>query len=342
MAEQELLAITAIKDMEQEGAIAASLIRSGWKVLYRATSPELLQENLLRFSDAVLLLSDDFIAAEKVQFENLILIRGRSHPLGQEGVFAPKSDFELGELIRNRRTEIAPEKILIPATQSKVIALASIQGGVGTSTLAQNVADQLSQLGKRTLLVEANSGSAELADHFELHDIRSQEREFAPNLYLFEITDLAQLIHLGAIAEEFHCIVIDLGLLGGRSLSGGRIDDRIFQWVAHSQGHIILTSGSFRKSIDRSGRSVKRLREIAPILKVNLAITVDAPTSRRERMKLESEISEKLSIQVATFSRDHKAVEATRERATTLHRCLPRSLINREIGQYVKGLLIWE
>ncbi len=322
--------------MEQEGAIAASLIRSGWKVVYRATSPDLLAENLERFNGAVLLLSDDFVSVEKVNFEGTILLRGRTHPLGKEGVTAPQSDFELGELLRNHSREASSAKILIPATQSKVIAFASTQGGVGTTTLALNAADQISIVGKKVLLVDANVISPAIAEHFEIHDIRSQAREFTPNLSLLEISEVTQLLHLAAIAEKFDFIVIDLGPSNNLTMMGARIGDRIFQWILHSQGQIVLTTRNFQRSIERAGRAVTSLRDIASALKIDIAITLDLAMSRRDRIELETNTSETFSTNVVTISHDHKAARAALERGSTLQRCAPRSAINREITQFVK------
>jgi hypothetical protein len=338
----ELLAITAIKDMEQEGAIAAALIRSGWKVVYRATSPELLRENLLRYSGAALLLSDDFIAADKFEFANTILLRGRSHPLGKSGVASPQNDFELAELLRNHSSEDSSAKILIPATQSRVIAFGSTQGGVGTTMLALNAAEQISIMGKKVLLVDANVNSPAIADHCEIHDIRSQAREFTPNLSLLEISEMTQLLHLAAIAGIFDVIVMDLGLINERTMTGARVSDRTFQWILHSQGQLTLTTGSLQKSIDRAGRAVKRLRDIAPVLKIEIAITLDEAMSRRNRIELERNTSESLSSHVVTISRDYKAIRGTVERGSTLQRCAPRSAMNREIAQYIKEGLIQE
>lgn len=342
MADHELQAITAIKDMEQEGRIAASLIRSGWNVVYRATSPELLIENLDRFKGAVLLLSDDFVEAEKVNFENTILLRGQMHPLGIVGATAPKSDFELCELLRNQRKENTTEQILIPATQSKVIAFGSTQGGSGATTLALNVAEQISLLDMKVLLVDANINSPAIADHFEIHDIRSKARELTSSLSLFEISDVAQLVHLASIAGEFDSIVMDLGLINLHSIKGARISDRTFQWILHSHGRLILTTGSSRKSIDRAVRTAKRAHENAPSIKLNMAITLDRAMSHRDRKRLEGDISESSSCDTVTFSRDHKSVAASHEGGFTFQRSAARSAINREIAQFVKVSLIQE
>jgi len=338
--DQELLAITAIRDMNQEGAIAGSLMRSGWKVVYRATSPELLQENLARFVGAVLLLSDDFMHSEELQFDNTILLRGSAHPLGREGVVAPRNDFELGELIRNRKRESLPEKILIPATESSVIAIGSAQGGVGTSTLAINIADQLSMTGRKVILVDANALAPTIAVHFDIHDIRSRPRDYNSNFSLFEIFEVKQLLHLSTIASQYENVVIDCGPVGEPSFSGGRIHDQIFQWLTHSHSKFLLTSGHFRKSIDRTGFSLEKLREFAPKLSIDVAVILDGVTSRRDRMALEGDISKRLRTHVVTFTRDPKSIATSSEQAMTLQRSAPKSQLNREIRQYVLGNLI--
>jgi cellulose biosynthesis protein BcsQ len=337
--DKENLAITAIKDVVQEGAIAASLTRLGWKVIYRATSPEILLEKLPQFTGATLLLSDDFITDEKVLFENTILMRGGSHPLGRIGIAPPLSDFALDELLRNRATEMTPEKLSIAATQSKVIALTSLQGGVGTTTLAFNFAEQVSLLGQKVLLVDADPAMPTIAELSGIHDIRTLARELTSNLSLFEISELKQLLHLSVIAAEYDLIVMDLGALGQPTSSGARVSDRTFQWVLHSRGEFILTTGSFRKSIDRAERAIKRFRDLAPAMKVTLAITLELAMSRRERMKIERETSERFSAQVATFSRDQRAIAMAREQESTLRLSAPRSALNREVTQFVRDVL---
>lgn len=339
MGNDPLLAITAIKDMDQEGFIASALTRSGWKVVYRATSPELLNENLERTPSAVLVLSDDFIAFEKVQFENIILIKGCSHAIGREGVTAPSNEFELGELMRNRAESNSPREVAIPATQSRVIALLGAAGGVGTSTLAINISDQLASSNAKALLVDASFAGLSFADHFEVHDIRSKARELNESLALFEISDISGLAHLSTIASQFDYIILDLGHFHSQSFSGVRIRDRILQWALHSQGLFILASGGGKKGVENGLRKFNLLRESLPVGRLELAITLDSIMSRRDRAQFEIEISGRISSKIATFSRDAKAIELSRERASTLQNSSPRSLLNREITDFVSERL---
>ena len=340
MAEIELPAITAIKDMEQEGSIAASLQRLGWKVIYRATSPDLLIEKLALYPDAALLLSDDFIDPREISLSRIALLRGRAEAIAEVGVKIPGNDFELGELLRGLSRERAPARIVIPATQAQVIAFASTHGGVGTTTLAINVADQVSALGKKVLLVDACSARGSIAEHFEVHDIRSRARELSAELSLFEIAELAQLIHLARIASSFEYIIVDLGIVTERNFSGARVIDQTMQWIAHSQGKFIVTCSGNQKAITRNLQLIKELRSSAGLVKVESVIKLDVPLSRRDRAKLESENSEEYSTHISTWSRDVKSIQIARERGTTLRLSAPRSLAYREISRFTSERVI--
>lgn len=340
VAEIELCAITAIKDMEQEGSIAASLHRTGWKVIYRATSPELLIQNLERYPEAVLLLSDDFMDPREIARSSVALLRGCTEAISAVGVAPPRSDFELGELLRGLGREKEAERILIPATQSQVIAFASTQGGVGTTSLAINVADQISTHGEKVLLVDACSGRGSIAEHFEVHDIRSATRELSEELSLYEVSDFAQLVHLAKIAASFDYIILDFGILHEESFSGARIRDQIFQWIVHSQSKVMVISGSNQKAVKRNLQCIREIRSSTGLRTVESVFTLDAPLSRRDRAKLESENSEGDTTRISTVSRDSKSLRLAQERATTLRLSAPRSLVLREIGRFVTERVI--
>ena len=340
MAESELLAITAIKDMEQEGSIAASLHRLGWKVIYRATSPELLLQNLEQHPEAAVLLSDDFIEPREIHLRSVALLRGRTEAISARGVALPRNDFELSELMRGLSREKEPARIVIPATQSHVVAFTSTQGGVGTTTLAINVADQISALGKKVLLVDACSGRGSIAEHFEVHDIRSATRELSEKLSLFEVSELAQLIALAKLAAEFEFIILDLGIVTDRKSSGVRVVDQTFEWVIHSQGRVVVTSASHQKAINRNLQFTKELRSSTGLSTVESVVTLDSPLSRRDRAKLENEHSARYSTRISTLSRDVKSIQIARELATTLRLSAPRSLAYREIGRFVSERVI--
>lgn len=340
MVESQLSAITAIKDMEQEGSIAASLQRSGWRVIYRATSPELLLQNLEQYPDAVLLLSDDFLDSREIVLRNVALLRGRTEAIYEEGVALPRNDFELGELLRGLDREKEPARIVIPATQSNVVAFASTQGGVGTTTLAINIADQISALGHDVLLVDACPGRGSIAEHFEVHDIRSAARELHQHLSLFEISDIAQLFHLAKVAADFDYIILDLGLVAEKNFVGARVEDRTFQWILHSQGKVVVACGSGEKAIKRNLQFINKVRDSSPSINVETVLTLDSLLSRRDRAKLESEVSEGRLTPISTFSRDSKSIRIAQEGGTTLRLSAPRSLAHRDIARFTNERVI--
>ena len=326
--------------MEHEGSIAAMLQRSGWKVMYRATSPDLLLKNLAQYPEAFLLLSDDFLDPREISRGNMAILRGRTQAISSVGVAVPKNDFELGELLRGLRSEKEPVRKVVPATQRKVVALVSTQGGVGTTTLAINVADHIAALGKNVLLVDACSGRGRIAEHFGVHDIRGKLREMNTSPSLFEISELTHLIHLSEIAAQFEYIVIDLGVFTEKNFSGSRVSEQTFQWIVHSQGKVVVTSRSNQKAIDRTFQFIQKLQSTATSLAMESVITMDLPLSRRDRLKMESEVSERYLTNVLTMSRDSKSIHSAEVHGTTLRNSAPRSVINREVGRFTTERVI--
>lgn len=326
--------------MEQEGSIAAALQRSGWKVMFRATSPDLLLKNLERYPEAFLILSDDFLDPREISRGNTALLRGRTQAISTVGAAIPKSDFELVELLRSLRSEKETVRKVIPATQREVVAFASTQGGVGTTTMAINVADQIAALGKKVLLVDACSGRGSIAEHFEVHDIRGKVKELNESLSLFEISELMHLIHLSEIAVQFEFIVIDLGVVAEKNLSGSRVLDQTFQWIIHSRGKAVVTSRSNQKAIDRTLQFIQKVRSATASVVVESVITLDSPLSRRDRLRIEREASERYLTHVSTLSMDRKSIHSAEVQGTTLRNSAPRSVLNREVGRFTTERVI--
>ena len=336
----EKRAITAIRDIEQESFIAATLSRLGWQLLYRATSPLGLQAELQKNPDASLFLSDDFLPSENISFPTIFLLRGRSHARGTAGEFDPRNLFELEELIRSGAGRKSRESSPIAPTQSKVLALLSAEGKIGVTTLAINVAERAASAGLNVLLVDGDQSQHAIAAHFEVHNIRREPRVISPLLSLFEVSERSQLEKVSRTASEFDLIVIDLGRVGNILPNGLRIDDQIFEWVNHSHGRVVLSSGDQENSIKRSLITLNNLRKLASDMDIEIAISLNEPTSRRNRSLLSSKLSAQSLTPVHLFSCDTKAVHSFEQAHTTLIQVAPRSALTREIAQYVEEHLL--
>jgi cellulose biosynthesis protein BcsQ len=331
----ELRAITAIRSVEQEGFIAASLMNLGWRVLYRATSPLRLQEELENYPDAALFLSDDFFAYESLSSKNLFLLRGRSFPLGRVGESDPRTTFELEEFIRSAGNSNQSKITVYPATQSKVIAIMSAEGKIGATTFAINLADQLSISGERVLLVDCDLAHFSIAQHFEVHDIRGKVREIHPHLSLFEVSERSHLESLAAVAATFDSIVIDLGRIQGLMKSGARLLDLLITWMEHSHALALFSTGNSKKSIERSLSTAENLSRCASGLKVEFVAHPDSVLSRGDRKALAIHLTDKSGNPCEIFTRDRRAVQLCEESHSTLSVRAPKSTLTREISQFV-------
>lgn len=336
----EKFAITAIKDIEQESYISATLIRLGWLLIYRATSPHGLIAELEKNPQATLFLTDDFLARESIYFPATILLRGRSHPLGAMGEMDPRSISDLEELMRKSKVRKGLESSLITPTQSKVLALMSAEGKIGSTTLAINMAERLANAGEKVLLVDCDQSHHAIAAHFEVHNIRSEPRTMTSNLSLFEVSERSQLEKLSTVAAHFDFILIDLGRFRDIVAHGIRLEDQIFEWIVNSHGRAILSSGDQERSITRSMARLHALKKLAPNMDFEIAISLNSPISRRNRSLLISQLSPEFSTPIHLFSRDSKAILSFEQEHAPLSQVAPKSILTREISRYVDEHLL--
>jgi len=328
------LVVTAIRDMEQEGFIAASLRRSGWKVLYRATSATALKAKISEYPTALLLYSDDFGDINEIHPGPSIQLRGRSHPLTASSSLNPQSDLELAELIRAQGS--ATKTRHISATSAKVIAISSIGGGTGTTTLAITIAEQLAQTGRKVLLVDGNRFHPRIAHHFQLHNIRGEITETQYGFSIYEATDLQGLNALASQANLFQSIVIDLGSISAAKVGGQRIEDLILTWAINSRARGLITARDDEFSIDQITRYLGQEERALSPGEVAIFLAPSKILSRRERKQVSEERSMLLATQVNIFSRDLRSVEKMEKSHSTLNVSSPSSPIIGDVARYLE------
>ena len=327
MAESERCAVTASRDMHQEGFIAASLTRLGWKVIYRATSPEGLQDFLSNNPEALVVQSDDFSQTSLNSSTESVLIRGRSLAIEDMATTNPRTDFELEELLRNRKSERAEEPFFISATSTPIISISSVGRHIGTTSISINVADLLSQQKEKVLLVDGNTAHPTLARHFSVHNIRTAPQVSSAGFALFEVNDIAGLVHLNSIADQYDAIVIDLGQLQLSYPVGRRVKDQLVSWASHSHARQLICT---RTDI----RSLEELELIAPQSPHwSVVLALSKVISRRERKVLEAKISERFDVPVQSISRDSRAIENMEAQNSTLANAAPKSILLGEIAR---------
>ena len=240
--------ITAIADAQTESFIAATLFAQGWSVLFRAIDSDSLERYLRNNEEAVksaiLIFAPDLSGIAHERLETM-------RPLVKQLVgFSknPDSDTALGELhlLPNTATDLislvrgfirAPmlRQATQPSSQERrahVLAIGSAGSNTGCTTLAINIAMELSVMDKQTLLIDANFRAPSVATLLSLRNVNSEPgwRNIAPSLSVAEISQ-DQSISIETLMEQaiqnFDHVVIDLGSISGLS---NRLTDR--RWTS--------------------------------------------------------------------------------------------------------------
>ena len=240
--------ITAIADAQTESFIAATLFAQGWSVLFRAIDSDSLERYLRNNEEAVksaiLIFAPDLSGITHERLETM-------RPLVKQLVgFSknPDSDTALGELhlLPNTATDLislvrgfirAPmlRQATQPSSQERrahVLAIGSAGSNTGCTTLAINIAMELSVMEKQTLLIDANFRAPSVTTLLSLRNVNSEPgwRNIAPSLSVAEISQ-DQSISIETLMEQaiqnFDHVVIDLGSISGLS---NRLTDR--RWTS--------------------------------------------------------------------------------------------------------------
>lgn len=334
MAEEERVALTAIRDMSQEGFIATSLQRLGWKVAYRATSLANLKEKLSEFPEALLLISDDFGDLSEIHPGQLIKLRGKSHPAAVPSSLDPQSEFELGEIIRERDSRKTVQ--YVSATSAEVIAISSIGGQTSSTVAAITVAELISQTGVSVLLVEGNRFQPKIAFHFQQHNIRGEITATQFGFSLGEATDLASLQKLAQAANSFDFIIVDLGPAIEARAGGLRVEDLLISWTVHSRARRILIASDDEFSTHEVRRYLAGMGNAGQPLEVSVLLTSSRLASRKERKRLIEERSGLYGASIGFLSNDPRSIERMEKAHSTLSLIAPASPILGDIAQYLE------
>lgn len=247
MSSQELpVVITAISDAQFEGFVSGTLFAQGWSVVFRAIDTEALENFCLSNSEqaasSLLIYSPDLPGISSEVVKNL------TTKVKQVVGFSSKTNPEFAELHPNPATAtdlvsivrgFVRAPMLRQASQvsranrkAHVVAIGSAGSDTGCTTIALNLAMELSILGKSTLLIDANFRAPSIAALIAIRNVQSESgwRTIAPQLAIAEITQqesgsIDQLME--SATQSFDNIVIDLGSISGLS---NRLTDR--RWTS--------------------------------------------------------------------------------------------------------------
>ena len=331
MVESTTTAITAIADVRMEGAVAASLHRLGWTVLYRATSSEGLQRAITAHPHALVLSSSDFRGITGAQYSRHIALQAPVQPM---------SDIALLELIRNiDEPKVSTTRTLKPF-KGEMIIVASSGRAVGASTIALNIARELSTDRSSTLLLDCNLWNPYLSRHLGINGIN---REIARTSFGFSVGEIVTNDSLTALApslDSFEQIVIDYGQLRepSRTVSGRRVHEEIFSWVVHSQSDVALVTRSDPHSIEDLLKIDSECEQLFPQSRREVLLSLSKVLSGRERARMVTQLSTEIGVNPKLISRDHRSIAEMEAKGSTLAEVASKSLVLSEIRGLIEVL----
>ena len=359
MAEIELpVIVTAIANSEFEGFVAGTLFAQGWSVIYRALDVEglkgFLQEQSIQLKNIVLIYSPDLpdispqhvtdwqgklrnvigFSSEFKAGENFIGI----HPL-------PKDATELvsvirgsvrAPLLRTRQNSTSQKK------RSHVIAIGGSSTNSGCTTLAMNLAMELSVLNRPTLLLDADVQRPSIAALLGLRKLDEGDswKTIAPHLSAAELTQerVRNLTEFMNTAQaEFDFVIIDLGSIEeiGDSLTDRRWAASIIHWSCDNAEEIWFLGKVDFLSTYRMDVLVKEFAKVSLRAKVSVVLNMKGPGRKGsdEEGVFLATIAPLKPVRIYTLPRDIKGTSKALKDRATLIEAEERGILRKSIAK---------
>lgn len=329
MGEQGKCAITAIADSRTESFVAASLVRQGWEVIFRALSYQDLKFYLDQddCGEVPVFLSPDLrgIAPQSERsIRREILISTR-----------PKSDFEIAELLRERDLPAQRVRPNLPP-HIKVIGFASIGRGVGTSTLALNLAQELTLHGAKALLIDAHPRSPYLSHHTGLFGLTRGVLISAFHVALLETPSPAtalqeKLFEIG----EFEYLIVDCGEIyrANEMVSGRRYEEAAFEWLSMHGSELIVVREELEAKRAINQERLDELGRLAIKPQISHLINKCDP-AQKKRLTSQHETA-------SIFTRDTRSILSMERERSTLAQCAPKSQLRHDLIDFATARNWW-
>ena len=330
--------ITAIADADFEGMVSSALFESGWNVIARPLDFASLTKSLKEETteNALVIYSVDLPGLSDEQLKKLASINikfiGFADSAGSDRNFAEISSRPTNpeELLAYIRGNIRSPLMRAPLIQSKanfkakIIAIGSAGHHTGATTLALNLAYELSLLEKKTLIIDANFASPAIATLLDLRKIAEEDkwRDLADDLSVAEITqdNIADFsVRVVEAAAYFDYIVIDLGSLQNivSDLSDRRWPSQVKIWAGRFAQELFISSSTDLLQKARLNRLCTELAEVKLPARISIFITPAEPLVKKESVQPE-DFRSLNPRQVQILPMDSRLCAAARKERTTL------------------------
>ncbi|CAN2209502.1 BY-kinase domain containing protein [Candidatus Nanopelagicaceae bacterium] len=241
--------VTAIADSESENFVASTLFTQGWSVTFRALDFDSLHSysQSKECQGSVLVISTDLLGIEpgrleaiSPHFSKVFLFAASGSEDFSDAIALPENALDLVGLLRGSLRAPMTHSLSKsdPPRRARVIAIGSAGNATGCSTLALNIAAELSLLEKSVLLIDGNSDSPAIATLLGSRGLHTDTKPRAINQWL----EIAEISHenvyssiqtLEKAMRDRDFIVVDLGAIRDLSanLSGKRWTAEALVWV---------------------------------------------------------------------------------------------------------------
>jgi cellulose biosynthesis protein BcsQ len=339
MAKDATTVITAIRDMHQEGFIAAALSRLGWKVSLRATDLHSLSKYIAENPDCLVVASDDFKGIEKIAVRNRILLRGLSQALISGAVVSPISDSELHHLMNSISQGSSEYSVKFPKIETTVFTVASLGRNVGTTIVAINLASEIALQGRSVLLVDCHSAHPSISSYLVLHGLREKIIDTESGFSATEIASAERLLELSERASDFEVVVIDLGelLLSERTTVSGRLSDVLSTWALKSSQRLHIVSDQRDSGNSEFLHRLHTLSRVAEVSYIDRVMKVNEITNKREILQLKKRSEDELGIPTFIYPYDRRAIQAIRRDQRPLAQTAAKSVLRAEMQSHLQA-----
>ena len=334
MDSQNKRAITAINDVQGESFIAASLERQGWEVIYRA----LAYKDLIVFFDAIN--HQDVTLFASADFPSLNANYLNSYWPSLTVVLLseiPTNDHDLSETMRGGSKAISPIWATLPSIP--ILTFTSFGRSVGTSTIALNVAAELSAMGSEVLLIDAHMRSPFLSPYLQKFGVNREVMRTEFGFSVFEASNAEGFSLIEQEVAHYQFLLIDIGEIWqpAKAISGVRVEDYAFTWATHFSTELISISSQPSRTLGEVKKNLREIERLAVKPKLSHIVNFLPNLSPKELSNQEKRAEQELAHLTTFLPRDDRAASRARAASATLAQNAPKSLLRGEIARYCKG-----
>jgi len=346
--------VTAIHGSDFESFCAGTLYSQGWNVLHRALDWNSLCEYIDELEPApdVLLISTDLEGLDHQRLNQLIadgmkvfIFRKRDEDVLDfpQSLAEPQLALELIGLIRGsiRKPMVRSASPVIAESRAHVLAIAGAHSSAGCTSLSINIAVELSLLGKKVLLIDANSiapAIAILLGQQGLHSSKSFQK-ISTHLWALEITQENipdSLLLLESAKSEFDYIVLDSGTVTelARVLRGKRWTGEMLVWIASHADELWFVSKSSRLALERLRRIREELSEnsMKPAISFVQSMSLPGKRSTVADEAFSATVKSLNPKKILHYPLDARAIGAAESEQVSLYDSNEKSLLRKSVA----------